>query len=607
MSAGRGIGAGGRACLALVYAYLYAPIVVLVVFSFNGSRRLAVWEGFSLDWYRRAWEDAAVVDAMRTSLLVALACTAIAVAIGTPAALALGRHRFRGRSLAAALVSLPVVVPEIVLGFASVAFFGLVGWKLGFASVLVAHVAFTISFVVFVVRARLSVLDPRFEEAAADLGATPLVTFRRVTLPLLAPGILAAALLVFTVSLDDYVVTSFVAGRGGTTLPLKIYSMVKTGVTPEINAISTILLGVTFVLVVIAQRLQSGRAGKGAVAVAAAAILAVTGFAVGGSQQRAERPQLTVYIWADYFSDEMEREFERRYDVDVVMEYFDSNEALLAKLQTGVSSYDVVVPSDYMVGILAREGLLEELDVRRLENFGNLMPRFVGLPFDPENRYSVPYCWGTSGIGYRRDDVGREIVSWHDLWDPKLAGRVGMLNDTRETFAAALKAMGLSLNATDPAEIEAAARMLVRQKSLVRTYDSDTFADSLLAGELWATQAYNGQVAKAAREDPSIGYAIPVEGCTLFVDNVCIPKGAANKDLAMLFIDFVLEGRVAASITEVTDYATANQAAAEFLPRELREDPIIFPPAELLDRCELIRDVGPVIELYDRLWTEIKS
>lgn len=607
MTAGARRPAGAWLLLAAVFAYLYAPILVLVAFSFNASRQVATWGGFTWAWYAKAWQNDAVVGSLRTSILVALVSTAVAVLLGTPAALALGRHRFRGRGLADALFTLPVVVPEIVLGFASVVFFGLVGWRLGLATVVAAHVAFSVSYVVFVVRARLAGLDPSLEEAAADLGAGPVAAFRRVTLPLLAPGIFAAALLVFTVSLDDYVVTSFVAGRGGTTLPLQIYSMVRTGVTPEVNAVSSILLAATLAIVALSRRLESGRAGRGAVAALAAVALGLGAFAAGGPAREAGRRELSVYIWSNYLTDEMVREFEERYNVRVRVETYDSNEALLAKLQTGVTDYDLVVPSDYMVTILAGSGLLEEIDRRVLTNFENLSPRFAGLPFDPENRYSIPYTWGTSGFGYRRDRVGRDLRSWADLWDPALADRVGMLNDSRENFAAALKRLGLSLNATDPDEIARAARLLAALAPNVRTFDSDTFAENLLSGEVWAAQGYNGQVAKAAREDPNVVYVVPEEGCTLFVDNLCIPKGAPNKDLAELFVDFVLEGRVAAEVTRATGYATPNRAAAAFLPPELRDDPAIFPPESVLDRCELMRDLGETTELYDEAWTRLKS
>jgi spermidine/putrescine transport system permease protein len=238
---------------ALVYLFLYAPIAILIAFSFNASRQTAFWAGFTLDWYRQLFDDPGLFQAVRTSLVVAAATTAAAVLLGTPAALALARHGFRGERATQALLYLPVIIPEVVLGAALVTFFGTIGMQLSIATVVIAHIVFSVSYVAIVVRARLAGLDPALEEAARDLGAGPFETFRRVTLPLAAPGIAAAALLVFTLSIDDYVITSFVAGVGATTLPLYIYSMLKVGVTPEVNAVSTLLLAGTIALIVIAQ------------------------------------------------------------------------------------------------------------------------------------------------------------------------------------------------------------------------------------------------------------------------------------------------------------------------------------------------------------------
>jgi spermidine/putrescine transport system permease protein len=240
---------------ALVYLFLYAPIAMLVVFSFNTARQTAMWDGFTLDWYRKLLSNDVLLRSVRNSLFVAGITTVVATVLGTLAALALGRYDFRGKRGTRALLYLPVIIPEVVLGAALLTFFGVAGMRLSLWTVVIAHVVFSISYVAIVVRARLSGLDPSLEEAARDLGAGPFETFRRVTLPLLLPGIAASALLVFTLSIDDYVVTSFVAGVGSTTLPLHIYSMLKVGVTPEVNAVSTLLLAVTVVLIVLAHRL----------------------------------------------------------------------------------------------------------------------------------------------------------------------------------------------------------------------------------------------------------------------------------------------------------------------------------------------------------------
>jgi len=251
--------APGRVWLAahawLVYLFLYAPIVILILFSFNRAKQTAVWEGFTLEWYAKLVRNELILRSVKNSLLVAAITTAVSTVIGTMAALALDRGPARSKLPTQTLLYLPVIIPEIVLGAALVTFFGAVHWRLGLGTVVIAHVVFSISYVAIVVRARLAGFDRSLEEAAMDLGATPVQTFFRVTLPLILPGIVAGALLVFTISIDDYVITSFVAGVGATTLPLQIYSMLKVGVTPEVNAVCALLLVFTVVLIVTAERL----------------------------------------------------------------------------------------------------------------------------------------------------------------------------------------------------------------------------------------------------------------------------------------------------------------------------------------------------------------
>ena len=234
---------------ALIYVFLYAPILVLVFFSFNSSKSTQVWTGFSLEWYGELIRDQTVLDAFRTSMIVGVSATAIATVIGTLTALALTRHSFRGKSTADSAIYAATVMPEIVVGVSLLIFFVAIQFTLGITTIVIAHVAFTISFVTIVVRARLSGMDRSIEEAAQDLGANPVQTFLRVTLPLILPGVMAGALLAFTLSLDDFVITFFVSGVGSSTLPLKIYSMIKFGVSPVINALSTVMLVATMVLI----------------------------------------------------------------------------------------------------------------------------------------------------------------------------------------------------------------------------------------------------------------------------------------------------------------------------------------------------------------------
>jgi spermidine/putrescine transport system permease protein len=598
---------GLGAATAVVYLFLYLPIAILVILSFNNSRFSTIWQGFTWRWYQVAWNDAELIRSLRMSLIIAFLTALLSTTIGTAAALALGRYRLRLRRAAETLVFMPVLIPEIVLGFASAALFGLLGMAFGLSTIIAAHVAFSISYVVFIVRARVATLDATLEEAAMDLGATRWQTFYRVTLPMILPGVVSAALLVFTISLDDYVITSFVAGPGATTLPLRIYSMVKTGVTPEINAISTILLIATILLVLVSERLASGRIKKWSVAAGAMGVLLLVAFAFGGPSKQVAGGELNVFIWSNYLPESVIADFESRYNARVNVELYDSNEALLARLQSGGVSYDIIVPSDYMVTVLKAQGLLEEIDRDAITNFANLDPEFVQGPYDSLNQFSIPYMWGTTGIAYRKDKVAGPVDSWAVMWESKYRDRIAMLDDVRETFGAALKRLGKSLNSTDPAEIEQAARLLAEQKPLVRAYDSGGFDQLLLSGDAWIAQAYSGQIAKAMNDNPQIGYVIPKEGCTIFVDNLCIPRVAKNSKLAHQFINFVLEARVAADIANGTGYSTTNLAARGYIRPDLLSNEAAYPPPEARRRCEFIVDLGPAISAYDDFWTEIKS
>jgi spermidine/putrescine transport system permease protein len=590
---------------ALVYLFLYAPLLVLVVFSFNAGRLSGAWEGFTLQWYARVLADPQVLGSLRNSLLVAFLATLACTALGTAAALAFHRHPPRRPGPVEALLLLPMVVPEIALASALLLFFAALHLRLGLVTVVLAHVSFAVSYAVIVVRARLSGFDRTLEEAAMDLGARPARTFFKVTLPGIAPGVLAAALLVFALSIDDYVVTSFVAGVGATTLPLHIYSMVKSGISPEINAVSTLLLLATSLLLLAAFLLERGRGRSASVPGAAGLMLLLSPFALARPQGGGERV-LNVFIWSGYIAPETVRKFEQRTGVRVNLDLYDSNEALLAKVQAGNSGYDVLCPSNYIVEVLVKQERLLPLDQRALPHLRNLDPRFVNMRFDPGNAHSVPYFWGTAGIGYNRRRVP-QVDSWAALWDPRYRGRVLMLDDPRETFGAVLKWTGHSLNATDTALLKRAQDLLIAQKPLVRAYNSSNYEDVLLSGDVWLAQGWNGQFAKVMDQDPDLGYVIPREGSSLFLDNLVVPRDAPHPRLAHAFIDFTLEAEVAAEICATMRYSTPNRAAVPLLPPEVRANPAVFPPPDVTARAELIEDIGEATLLYDRLWTEVKT
>ncbi len=590
----------------LVYLFLYAPLLVLAVFSFNQGRLTASWDGFTLDWYTRLLADKQVLSGLRNSLVVGLAATLLATVLGTAAAVAFHRHRFRRQDALDAIITLPMVVPEIVLATSLLLLFVALGLRLGFLSLVLSHVGFCVSYAVLVVRARLAGFDRSLEEAAMDLGAGPVATFFKVTLPGIAPGVLAAALLVFAISIDDYLVSSFVAGVGTTTLPIQIYSMVKSGISPEINAVSTLLLVATSALLYAAYRLEQGASARQVVAPALLGLgilgapFALAPAAGGGGRT------LNLYIWSEYIGAETLAKFEARHGVHVNVDLFDSQEALLAKIQAGGVAYDVICPTNYTVHILRAQGLLQPLDRSALSNFDNLDPRFLNRPDDPGDRYSIPYLWGTCGIGWRKSKVGA-IDSWESMWDARYRGRILMLDDPRETFGTVLKLLGESVNSKDPALLRRAQERLLAQKPLVGSYDSSSFDLKLLAGDVWLAQGWNGQFAKIGDKNPDIAFVIPREGSTLYVDTLAIPASAPHPELAHAFLDFTLEAEIAAEICRTMRYPTPNRAALPLLPPAIRNDPVAFPSAADLARTEFLQDLGEATVLYDRMWTEVKS
>ena len=324
------------------------------------------------------------------------------------------------------------------------------------------------------------------------------------------------------------------------------------------------------------------------------------------SDDLAGNKTLYYFTWSDYAGPELLKDFERRHGVTVVIDTFSSNEELLAKLQSGAAGYDVMVPSDFMVAIMAKQGLLAELDPDKIPNARALEEVLRQMPVDPDHRYSVPYLWGTVGIGYDSAVLVTPPDSWAALWDERYKGRISMLNDQREVLGAVLRSMGQSMNTRDPAVIEQAKTKLLQQKPLVKTYSSDHYDQLLASGEVVLAHGWGGPVARAMALKPSIKYVMPKEGGTIWADCLVIPKTSRNKELAMAFINYLLDREVAARTSERLLFASANREARALVKESVRNNPAVYPPPGSLGRLEWMLDVGEAIRLYDRAWTELK-
>lgn len=323
---------------------------------------------------------------------------------------------------------------------------------------------------------------------------------------------------------------------------------------------------------------------------------------------------LRLFNWPDYMDPDILREFERTYGVRITVDYYDTNEAMIAKLQSGgAGQYDVIVASDYAIETLRDAGMLEELDHANIPNLSNLEPRFRDMPFDPGNRFSVPYQWGTSGLGIRTDRIGAldgaSLDTWGIVFDPAMQpGPIAMLSDSREVIGAALLYLGYSANTTNPEELRAAEELLVAQRPRVLTYAPfATTRDLLLSGDVVVAHNFSGDIMMAQDEVEAIRYVIPREGAIIWTDNLAIPAGARSKYAAEVFINFLLDPEVGARLSNFTRYASPNAAARAYIDEDLLTDPAVYPDEDTSGRLELLRDLGPARALYEEIWTRLRA
>ncbi|WP_163257630.1 MULTISPECIES: extracellular solute-binding protein [Clostridium] len=596
----------------LVYIFLYLPIFVLVVFSFNKSKLNATFTGFTLDWYKNLINNTQILEALKNSLIIAFISTFFAVIIGTLAAIGMYRYKFKGKRAMEGLLYIPVVIPEIVMGISMLAFFSSLNLPAGLITLILAHITFCISYVIIVVRARLDGFDSALEEAAQDLGATPWQTLTKVTLPVISPGIISGALLAFTLSLDDVIISFFAAGPDSNTLPLKIFSMVKFGVTPEINALSTVMMVFTLSMVVIAEGIRRNMLKNKKVKKALSFIvilLMVTGigFTIFGNTSKTEKQVLNIFNWSEFLPQSVIEQFEKEYNVKVNYSTFSSNEEMLAKLMGGNVPYDLVVTSDYAIEIMTKQKLVQPIDKNNVPNLANIDKNVLDLAFDPKNTYSLPYMWGGNNIVIDKTKITKKITSFDDLWDSQFKNSMVILDDPRVMIGLALQKNGYSINTKNPKELQKAKEDLIKLMPNVKAFDSESPKTLLINGEasigyVWGTEAYLAKL-----ENPNLEVVLTKEGVIPQYDNFVIPKKAKNKKLAEEFINFIYKPEISAQVSEEFPYANPNKAAYPLMDKDKLNDIAVYPPREAVEGNELIKDVGETTKLYDDIWTEIKN
>ncbi|MGL4730685.1 MAG: extracellular solute-binding protein [Clostridium sp.] len=596
----------------LVYLFLYLPILVLIIFSFNSSKLNATWTGFTLDWYKKLFTNDAILVALKNSLFIAFISTFFAVVIGTLAAIGMYRYKFKGKKAIEGLLYVPVVIPEIVMGISMLVFFSMLNLEAGLTTLILSHITFCIGYVVIVVRARLEGFDSSIEEAAKDLGATPWQTLTKITLPIISPGIIAGAMLAFTLSLDDVIISFFAAGPESNTLPLKIFSMVKFGVTPEINALSTAMMVFTLTIVIVAEGIRrnaiKNKKVKKALSIAALALVIFgAGFTMLQGNTTAQKETLNIFTWSEFLPESVVEEFEREYNVNVNYMTFSSNEEMLAKLMGGNVPYDLIITSDYAIEIMIKQNLVQQLDRSNIPNIENIDEKVTNLDFDPENKYSFPYMWGGNYIVVDRSKIDKEITSFEDLWDPQFKNSMVVLDDPRVMIGVALQKNGYSINTKNPEELEKAKEDLIALMPNIKAFDSESPKTLLINGEasigyVWGTEAYLAKL-----ENPNLETVLTKEGVVPQYDNFVVPKTAKNKALAEKFINYIYDPHVSLQVSEEFPYANPNKEAQKLMAKEKLEDIAIYPPREAVEKNELIKDVGDATKLYDDIWTQVKN
>lgn len=599
-----------------------------MVLSFNQSKTRSKWGGFTLKWYKELFQNEQIMSAFYTTLIIAFLSAAAATVIGTAAAIAIQGMKNRWRTLYMGVTNIPMMNAEIVMGVSLMLLFIACRMTLGFGTILIAHITFNIPYVILSVAPKLKQTNRHVYEAALDLGASPLNAFFKVVFPDIVPGVLSGFMLAFTMSLDDFVITHFTKGPGIDTLSTKIYTEVRKGIKPEIYALSTIMFVTVLVLLILInyspkekEETRKKRVKKPSkvkkvlfrrvIPAVICAVFVFGGFYYAQESNMMNSEKVVVYNWGEYLDPEVLTMFEEETGIDVVYEEFETNEILYPKISSGAIAYDVICPSDYMIQRMIENDLLAEINFDNIPNVKNIGKDYMeqSRQFDPENKYSVPYCWGTVGILYNKTMVDEPITSWSVLWDEKYKDNILMQDSVRDAFGVTLKYLGYSLNSTDLDELTEARDLLIKQKPLVQAYVIDQVRDKMIGNEAAIGVIYSGEAIYTQMENPDLEYVIPEEGSNIWIDSWVIPKNAENKENAEKFINFLCRPEIALMNFEYITYSTPNIEAWKLIEDEaIRNSEIAFPDLSKYDNLETFQYLGTEADqTYGELWNQVKS
>ena len=613
----------GKVGMALLLVFFYAPILFMIIFSFNSSKSLTHFTGFSLCWYEAMLKNHGMMESLYVTIIIALLATIISTIIGTITAIGLSKSKKVLRAFVSQVNDFPIMNPEIVTAIGLMLLFITFQIEKGFVTLLLAHIAFCIPYVILSIMPKIKSLDPNLADAAMDLGATPWQALVKVIVPQIMPGIVSGALIAFTMSFDDFVISYFVTGQGVKNLSIMVYTMSKR-INPSVNAISTLVvllititLTIVNVLPMIRKKTSPSRQNKPwKWAVAGVVVVGLVASLFGLNKSAGSQPYagqtLHVYNWGEYTGENIISGFEELTGAKVIMDNFDSNEQMYIKVANG-DAYDVLVPSDYMIQRMMQEKMLQKLEPEtRKECLGELVDAIKGLPYDPKNEYSIPYFWGTVGIVYDKTKVSEEDLEkdgWDIFLDQKFKGDIYLYDSERDSFMMALKALGYSMNTTSQDELNAAYNWLIQ---CVQTMDPEIVTDEIIDNMAQARKAlgliYSGDAAYVMSENENMGFYMPKSGTNLWSDAMVIPKNAKNPKLANEFIRYITSYDAAMDNSSYVGYTSPNKEVTEELGGKGGDYDGInaYTPRAGYDKDEVFQYDETTRQIIADLWSRVK-